>query len=112
MYRKTQLDLNKEEDLLSYLKVVDPFEKTDVYKCEIPFKLKKHYHQDEEVRYFLSGNGRFIVDGDVVECKAGTLLQIGKGVVHSFEYDGGKPLEVRRFFHNEEGYKEYFVQED
>lgn len=111
MYRKTQLDLNKEEDLLKYIDIVDPFKQTDVFKCDIPFKLKKHYHQEKEVRYFLSGCGKFIVEDDVVECKPGTLLEIGKGVVHSFEYDGGNPLEVRRFFDGEEGYKEYYVQD-
>lgn len=110
MYRKTQLDILKEEDQNVFLNVVEKYKYHDTFKCGHPFKMKDHFHTDNEVRYFLSGHAKFIVGGEVIECRPGTLLEIGKNVVHSFEYDGGTRLEVKRFFESEEEYKEFYVE--
>lgn len=109
MYQKYQLDLNKIEDQKFYNSKSDQYTETDVFKCNVPFKLKKHYHKEIEVRYFVTGYGKFTIDNDIINCKPGTLLEIHEGMIHSFEYDGEEPLEVRRFFNNDkEGYKEYY----
>jgi len=112
MYRKTQLDLNKEEDQLFFRNVMEKYKYNDTFRCSVPIKMKNHYHKDDEVRYFLSGEAKFFVGEETIECKPGTLIEIGKGVVHSFEYNGvGGKLEVRRCFENEAEYQEYYIQD-
>ena len=111
MYQKTQLDLNKMEDQILFNNILARYQYHDTFNCKVPLKMKKHYHKDDEIRYFLSGNAKFVVENEVIECKPGTLLEIGKNVVHSFEFDGKSDLKVQRFFENDEEYKEYYVQD-
>ena len=110
-YQVTKLDLNKMEDQVKFNEIVSKYRYNDTFNCHIPFTMKKHYHIDDEVRYFLSGNAEFIVGDNSIKCGPGTLIEISKNVIHSFRYGGGEELKVQRFFEDEEKYKEYYVQD-
>ena len=113
MYQKFQLDLNKIEDQRLYEEKVKKYVHSESFRCKYPFKTKELCYVDDEVRYFVSGNVMFNVDNDEIECSSGTLLVIGKGVIHSFEYTGGEQLRVDRFYTNydesEKNFQENYI---
>jgi 1,2-dihydroxy-3-keto-5-methylthiopentene dioxygenase len=70
--------------------------------------LAEHTHDDDEVRFFVSGTGIFYlhVDGKVhaVFCEAGDLLSVPKGTTHWFDMGTDPEFTAIRFFHDEEGW--------
>lgn len=55
-----------------------------------------HSHDWDEAFYVLSGEIRFLCDGETHVCLPGTLVHIPRGTVHGFQYGkgGGQMLEV------------------
>jgi quercetin dioxygenase-like cupin family protein len=55
-----------------------------------------HSHDWDEAFYVLSGEVKFLCDGEAHVCPPGTLVHIPRGTVHAFQYgkDGGQMLEI------------------
>jgi len=55
-----------------------------------------HSHDWDEAFYVLSGEIRFLCDGEAHVCRPGTLVHIPRGTVHGFQYGkgGGQMLEI------------------
>src|SRR6478752_4668788 len=55
-----------------------------------------HSHDWDEAFYVLSGEIRFLCDGEDHVCQPGTLVHIPRGTVHGFQYGkgGGQMLEI------------------
>ncbi|MEU6721029.1 cupin domain-containing protein [Nonomuraea sp. NPDC046802] len=70
--------------------------------------LAEHTHDDDEVRYFVSGSGIFYlhVDGKVhaVLCEAGDLLSVPKNTTHWFDMGTSPAFTAIRFFHDDDGW--------
>jgi Uncharacterized conserved protein, contains double-stranded beta-helix domain len=70
--------------------------------------LNEHTHDDDEVRFFVSGSGVFYlhVDGKVhaVLCEAGDLLSVPKGTTHWFDMGTDPEFTAIRFFHDDDGW--------
>ena len=53
---------------------------------QVRSRVRPHYHKDhEETVYLLEGSGIFILGDRVYPLKAGSLMMIPRGLVHSFE---------------------------
>jgi 1,2-dihydroxy-3-keto-5-methylthiopentene dioxygenase len=70
--------------------------------------LSEHTHDDDEVRYFVSGSGIFYlhVDGRVyaVLCEAGDLLTVPRDTTHWFDMGTEPDFTAIRFFHDDDGW--------
>ncbi|MET9902927.1 cupin [Streptomyces sp. NPDC006446] len=70
--------------------------------------LREHTHDDDEVRFFVSGSGIFYlhVDGEVhaVLCERGDLLGVPRGTTHWFDMGTEPSFTAIRFFHEEDGW--------
>jgi len=55
-----------------------------------------HSHDWDEAFYVLKGEIRFLCDGRVYDCNAGTLVHVPRGTIHGFSYGsgGGQMLEI------------------
>jgi len=55
-----------------------------------------HSHDWDEAFFVLSGEIRFLCDGQAHVCTAGTLVHVPRGTVHGFQYGkgGGQMLEI------------------
>jgi quercetin dioxygenase-like cupin family protein len=55
-----------------------------------------HSHDWDEAFYVLTGEIRFVCDGQAHICLSGTLVHIPRGTVHGFQYGkgGGQMLEI------------------
>ncbi len=70
--------------------------------------LDEHIHTDDEVRYFIEGQGLFCIhaEGQVVQilCEAGDFIAVPANTKHWFDM-GSKPnFRCIRFFSNDEGW--------
>ncbi len=70
--------------------------------------LSEHTHDDDEVRYFVSGSGVFYlhVDGRIyaVLCEAGDLLTVPRETTHWFDMGTEPDFTAIRFFHDDDGW--------
>jgi 1,2-dihydroxy-3-keto-5-methylthiopentene dioxygenase len=70
--------------------------------------LSEHTHEDDEVRFFVSGSGIFYlhVKGKVyaVLCEAGDLLSVPANTTHWFDMGTEPDFTAIRFFHDEDGW--------
>ncbi|MFC6080089.1 1,2-dihydroxy-3-keto-5-methylthiopentene dioxygenase [Sphaerisporangium aureirubrum] len=70
--------------------------------------LNEHTHDDDEVRFFVSGSGIFYlhVDGKVhaVLCEPGDLLSVPANTTHWFDMGTTPDFTAIRFFHDDDGW--------
>ncbi|MFG1705844.1 acireductone dioxygenase [Nonomuraea sp. M3C6] len=70
--------------------------------------LNEHTHDDDEVRFFVSGSGIFYLhlDGKVhaVFCEAGDLLSVPAKTTHWFDMGTRPDFTAIRFFHDDDGW--------
>jgi len=70
--------------------------------------LSEHTHDDDEVRFFVSGSGIFYLhtQGKVyaVLCEAGDLLSVPANTTHWFDMGTDPGFTAIRFFHDEDGW--------
>ena len=78
--------------------------------------LDEHSHQEDEVRFFVSGSGLFSlhVDERVYEvlCEAGDLISVPDGVLHWFDMGPEPNFTAIRFFLQPDGWVGHFSGED
>lgn len=56
------------------------------------FRIRHHHEKNEEVYFFLSGEGEFEVDGEVFPIGAGSVVRIAPAGVRGFRNTGATPL--------------------
>lgn len=70
--------------------------------------LAEHTHDDDEVRFFVSGSGIFylhVADRvHAVLCEAGDLLSVPRATTHWFDMGTEPDFTAIRFFHDEDGW--------
>jgi 1,2-dihydroxy-3-keto-5-methylthiopentene dioxygenase len=75
--------------------------------------LSEHAHDEDEVRFFVSGRGCFYlhIDGNVhaVVCTAGDLLSVPRGTRHWFDMGPRPDFAAIRFFEHEDGWVARFA---
>jgi 1,2-dihydroxy-3-keto-5-methylthiopentene dioxygenase len=78
--------------------------------------LDEHFHKEDEVRFFVAGNGLFSlhVDGKVYEvlCEAGDLISVPDGTTHWFDMGPAPSFVAIRFFQQPEGWVGHFTGTD
>lgn len=75
--------------------------------------LSEHVHDDDEVRFFVEGSGRFYIRHDgrvhVLECTAGDLIVLPKGTRHWFDAGEAPHFTAIRLFTTPEGWVATFT---
>lgn len=70
--------------------------------------LQEHTHDDDEVRFFVSGSGVFYLhlgsEVHAVLCERGDLLGVPRGTTHWFDMGTRPAFTAIRFFHQREGW--------
>ena len=78
--------------------------------------LDEHFHQEDEVRFFVAGSGLFTlhVDGRVYEvlCEAGDLIAVPDRMTHWFDMGPEPSFVAIRFFTEPEGWVGHFTGTD
>lgn len=78
--------------------------------------LDEHYHQEDEVRFFVAGSGLFSlhVDGKVYEvrCEAGDLIGVPDRTTHWFDMGPEPSFIAIRFFTQPDGWVGHFTGTD
>ncbi|MFT4704470.1 MAG: 1,2-dihydroxy-3-keto-5-methylthiopentene dioxygenase [Bradymonadia bacterium] len=75
---------------------------------------KEHFHTEDEVRFVVSGRGRFIIRGKDdelydVEVEPGDLLAVPEGTHHWFELCDDKQIQCIRLFTDMTGWVAHYV---
>ena len=78
--------------------------------------LDEHFHQEDEVRFFVAGSGLFTlhVDGKVFEvlCEAGDLIAVPDRMTHWFDMGPEPSFVAIRFFTEPDGWVGHFTGTD
>ncbi len=78
--------------------------------------LDEHYHQEDEVRFFVAGSGLFTlhVDGKVyeIECVKDDLISVPDGTTHWFDMGPEPDFVAIRFFQKPDGWVGHFTGTD
>ncbi|TWI53838.1 1,2-dihydroxy-3-keto-5-methylthiopentene dioxygenase [Pseudomonas duriflava] len=86
-------------------------------KAELRAKfLNEHYHNEDEVRFFVSGRGLFALHIDeyiyAVLCEKGDLISVPAGIPHWFDMSEEPNFVAIRLFNNPEGWVAHFTGKD
>jgi 1,2-dihydroxy-3-keto-5-methylthiopentene dioxygenase len=76
---------------------------------------KEHWHDEDEVRFIVKGNGIFHIapeNGDVVsiEMEAGDLIRVPRGTQHWFNLCENKTVRAIRLFQNVSGWTPLYTE--
>ena len=78
--------------------------------------LSEHIHSEDEVRFFIAGEGLFSlhIDHHVYEihCLAGDLIQVPANTKHWFDMGPNPDFAALRFFNNSDGWVAQFTGDD
>lgn len=109
-YKVKQLTVEDKEDFDKFIEsLLVRYPHMDVFEAVEPISIKKHTHKDYEARLFVSGYASFNINETIVECAPGSYIEIESDVPHSFEYSGGEPLKVLRFFSNDDSWHAFYI---
>jgi 1,2-dihydroxy-3-keto-5-methylthiopentene dioxygenase len=77
--------------------------------------LKEHTHSEDEVRFFVDGEGKFwfhFDDGEIacLTCKAGDFLAVPKGYKHWFDLAPRYHVKAIRIFSNMDGWVAHYTE--
>ena len=78
--------------------------------------LNEHFHQEDEVRFFVAGSGLFTlhVEDTVyeVKCEQGDLISVPEGTTHWFDMGPEPSFVAIRFFKEADGWIGHFTNTD
>jgi 1,2-dihydroxy-3-keto-5-methylthiopentene dioxygenase len=78
--------------------------------------LDEHYHQEDEVRFFVAGSGLFTLHVDTkvyeIRCEQGDLLAVPDSTLHWFDMGPEPSFVVIRFFTQPDGWIGHFTGSD
>jgi 1,2-dihydroxy-3-keto-5-methylthiopentene dioxygenase len=74
---------------------------------------REHWHDEDEVRFIISGSGLFHIHsqgGEVVaiEVKAGDLIRVPRGTLHWFNLCGDRRIRAIRLFQDKSGWTPHY----
>jgi len=108
---KDKIDLIKEEfgfQGVDIINVNPDFAKSDKFEPMRKKFLDEHSHTDDEVRYFIDGQGLFYIHhNDFVYgilCTAGDFISVPANIPHWFDMGSQPNFKCIRFFTTEEGW--------
>ena len=121
-------DAGQDEVLAAYRDSVDRligecgFQTVDVVRMhadhpqKVAFRakfLREHIHGEDEVRFFVEGQGLFYlhIDGKIYKtlCRQGDLISVPANTRHWFDMGAQPEFTAIRFFNNEEGWVAHFT---
>ena len=75
---------------------------------------REHWHDEDEVRFVVSGRGLFHIhpqDGPVVaiETGPGDMIRVPRGTYHWFDLCGSKEIKAIRFFQDKSGWTPHYT---
>lgn len=75
---------------------------------------REHWHDEDEVRFVVSGRGLFHIhpaDGPVVaiETEPGDMIRVPRGTHHWFDLCGSKEIKAIRFFQDKAGWTPHYT---
>ncbi|HKR61808.1 MAG TPA: cupin domain-containing protein [Pyrinomonadaceae bacterium] len=76
---------------------------------------REHWHDEDEVRYIISGSGLFHIrskDGEVVaiEVRAGDLIRVPRGTLHWFNLCAERRIRAIRLFQDKSGWTPHYTE--
>lgn len=76
---------------------------------------KEHWHDEDEVRYTISGRGVFHVNPGhspvvSIEVQEGDLIRVPRGTNHWFDLCGERKIRAIRLFQNKTGWTPYYTE--
>ena len=85
----------------------------DYEKLRLKF-IKPHFHTDDEIRYFTSGNAKFYIQYNhtvyEILVSQGDLISIPKNTVHWFDAGDIPDFTAIRFFSDQQGWIAHYIE--
>ena len=74
---------------------------------------REHWHDEDEVRFIISGSGLFHIHGQsgevvAIEVKAGDLIRVPRGTLHWFNLCGDRRIRAIRLFQDKSGWTPHY----
>ena len=75
---------------------------------------REHWHDEDEVRFIISGNGIFHVNGQsgevvAIEVSAGDLIRVPRGTLHWFNLCPDRRIRAIRLFQDKSGWTPHYT---
>ena len=75
---------------------------------------REHWHDEDEVRFIISGNGLFHINGQngevvAIEVSAGDLIRIPRGTLHWFNLCADRRIRAIRLFQDKSGWTPHYT---
>jgi len=75
---------------------------------------REHWHDEDEVRFIISGNGLFHINGQngqvvAIEVSAGDLIRVPRGTLHWFNLCADRRIRAIRLFQDKSGWTPHYT---
>src|SRR3989440_9959230 len=75
---------------------------------------REHWHDEDEVRFIISGNGLFHINGQngevmAIQVSAGDLIRIPRGTLHWFNLCADRRIRAIRLFQDPSGWTPHYT---
>ena len=76
---------------------------------------REHWHDEDEVRFIISGNGLFHIHGQsgevvAIEVNAGDLIRVPRGTLHWFNLCADRRIRAIRLFQDKSGWTPHYTE--
>ena len=76
---------------------------------------KEHWHDEDEIRFVISGSGLFHIHGRddevvAIEVTAGDLIRVPRGTLHWFNLCGERRIRAIRLFQDKSGWTPHYTE--
>ena len=77
---------------------------------------REHWHDEDEVRFVISGHGLFHIHGDsgvvAIQVEAGDLIRVPRGTRHWFNLCGDRRIRAIRLFQDVSGWTPHYTESE